>query len=129
MVREAEMGRGTSIRKDDASLVNSFDAVHDDPEISYIYCRLGEENISCGCDEEFMTSMSRDILDFYLAYVSVSLGDIKRVHCESVGQNNFLWRKERQVSCTLENSSTYHKIMTQDRIGLFLDSYYWLERP
>lgn len=109
MVREAEIGRGTSINEH-VDNPGPVDVVpEDDPTISYIFSRIGEENISCGCDEEFITSMPEQILEFYLAYISVSLQDIQEVYFKTLGQNNFIWRKERQVSCSSENSNPYHK--------------------
>jgi len=103
MVREAELGRGTSINAQIDSPGPVDFVPHDDPEISYIFSRIGEENISCGSDEDFVMSMPEEILEFYLAHISVSLQDIQNVYFKTLGQNNFFWRKERQVSCTSEN--------------------------
>ena len=105
MIREAEAGRGTSEYVDQHELDNleNYDFLEQlehahDPEISFVFRSLQEENNSCGSDEYYVNNKLEEYRNFYFGHISVSQESAKRIFSLSIGQDNFHWRKERQVS-------------------------------
>jgi hypothetical protein len=90
MIRRHEIGRGTFIAENDNSPGKCDEDHEEDP---FILSCVGEWNHCCGDDEQFMNTMPTEVLDFYLAFISVSMDDIKRIHSMSRGQKKIFCRK------------------------------------
>jgi hypothetical protein len=93
-----EEGRRTSKKLTTDENLSQLSKRTDKLEINFIVRGLTAESNLCGNDWQFVTEMSEECRHFYFAHISVSEEKVQAVYLNSIGQDNFNWRKERQVS-------------------------------
>ena len=68
------------------------------PDFLYLcLTELSLAHCAYGVDDGLVMECSEYLQEFYFTHVYVSCGDIQLIYRDTIHQNNYRWRKERQV--------------------------------